>query len=296
MLLALPEPPEDSRERVAAMLADHRAGQHGRIAEMMAYADSSHCRHGHIGAYFGGRSIDQCQACDNCLGQESGRPRFIRRTQSMEARELPAEATALILQAVAQLPHPLGRTGLARTLTGAATAPAWAQRSSLFGALAGWTQKRAKQAILQLTQAGLLAQFQKGRFPLLRLTSAGRTSLGTHAQEGESPSSPEPAEGTAQTSASAQRPRRQLTDVPGDYDPGLFEQLRTWQLGVAAKIDRPPYVVLHIAVLKRIAARKPITLSELAEIKGIGPRKLEQYGHSILDIVTSGPPDRVGGD
>jgi len=54
MLLALPDPPLGSRQRVAAMQADYCAGQDGRIAEMMAYAQTGACRHGHISAYFGG--------------------------------------------------------------------------------------------------------------------------------------------------------------------------------------------------------------------------------------------------
>jgi superfamily II DNA helicase RecQ len=46
-------------------------------------------------------------------------------------------------------------------------------------------------------------------------------------------------------------------------------------------------VVAHDTVLQRIAAARPQNEGELAEIKGIGPRKLAQYGPAILDVVNS---------
>jgi ATP-dependent DNA helicase RecQ len=66
MLLALPRPPSDSRQRVEALLADHAAGLEARANAMMAYANTRLCRHGFVSAYFGGRQIDRCPACDNC--------------------------------------------------------------------------------------------------------------------------------------------------------------------------------------------------------------------------------------
>jgi hypothetical protein len=81
MLLALPVPPADSRQRVTAMLAEYHAGQSARLAEIMAYATTARCRHGHISAYFGGRRIERCQACDNCLTSEVTVPKTGRPTR-----------------------------------------------------------------------------------------------------------------------------------------------------------------------------------------------------------------------
>ena len=44
----------------------------------------------------------------------------------------------------------------------------------------------------------------------------------------------------------------------------------------------PPYVVFHDAVLHAIAAARPETLGELAQISGVGPAKLERYGDEVL--------------
>jgi superfamily II DNA helicase RecQ len=67
----------------------------------------------------------------------------------------------------------------------------------------------------------------------------------------------------------------------------LFERLRAWRLKKAREIEKPPYVIFHDVVLKRIAASRPATPDELIAIKGIGPRKLEQYGPAVLTIVAS---------
>ncbi len=87
MLLALPAPPPDSQQRVAAMLADYRDGQEGRLAEMIAYARTTRCRHGHISAYFGERPIEQCRACDNCLRKKSAPAQQTRRRHPVSERK-----------------------------------------------------------------------------------------------------------------------------------------------------------------------------------------------------------------
>jgi ATP-dependent DNA helicase RecQ len=178
MLLALPDPPLDSRQRVAAMVAEYCAGQDARIAEMMAYATTDRCRHGHISAYFGGRPIQRCESCDNCLGIASSAAQAHDEAQPIQERSALQESAYVLLEAVDQLPFPLGATGLARALQGAGSSPVQADRFPCFGALAGCTQKAIRECASQLVHQGLLEHFQKGRYRLLRLTDAGRSWLG----------------------------------------------------------------------------------------------------------------------
>jgi len=202
MLLFLPKPPADAEQRVAAMLADHRAGQDGRLAEMMSYATTSRCRHGYISTYFGGRRIERCQTCDNCLGQVTSEPIPARRARPASSRggtvdlsqDQAGDLKTVILQGVAQLPYPMGRTGLARALQGASSSTVQADRFPLFGALAGWTQKSIIEQAAQLEDQGLLAPFHKGGYRLLRLTQEGQAWLGTHHKDrvDVAPSAPPP--------------------------------------------------------------------------------------------------------
>ena len=45
------------------------------------------------------------------------------------------------------------------------------------------------------------------------------------------------------------------------------------------------YVVLHDATIEGIAASRPSTLAALREITGIGDKKLEHYGNTLIALV-----------
>jgi superfamily II DNA helicase RecQ len=62
-------------------------------------------------------------------------------------------------------------------------------------------------------------------------------------------------------------------------------RLRDWRLERAKADNVPPYVVFHDSVLQAIAAARPASLGELAQISGVGPAKLERYGEEVLALV-----------
>jgi DNA helicase-2/ATP-dependent DNA helicase PcrA len=70
-----------------------------------------------------------------------------------------------------------------------------------------------------------------------------------------------------------------------DWTPDA-QRLREWRLERAKADDVPPYVVFHDSVLHAIAAARPGTLGELAQISGVGPAKLERYGEEVLATVS----------
>ena len=45
------------------------------------------------------------------------------------------------------------------------------------------------------------------------------------------------------------------------------------------------HTIFHDSHLRAIAAHQPVTLEALSELKGIGPRKLEQYGPAVIELV-----------
>jgi DNA helicase-2/ATP-dependent DNA helicase PcrA len=65
------------------------------------------------------------------------------------------------------------------------------------------------------------------------------------------------------------------------------QRLRDWRLERARTDNVPPYVVFHDSVLQAIAAARPASLGELAQISGVGPAKLERYGAEVLALVES---------
>jgi ATP-dependent DNA helicase RecQ len=67
--------------------------------------------------------------------------------------------------------------------------------------------------------------------------------------------------------------------------PDLWDALRATRLEWAREQGVPPFVIFHDATLWEIAERRPETLDDLAEIHGIGTRKLTAYGDAILKLV-----------
>jgi superfamily II DNA helicase RecQ len=68
-------------------------------------------------------------------------------------------------------------------------------------------------------------------------------------------------------------------------DDALFERLRSWRKETAREAGVPPYVVAHDSLLRDIATVRPQTESQLIQIKGMGPKKLDKYGAAILVVV-----------
>lgn len=50
----------------------------------------------------------------------------------------------------------------------------------------------------------------------------------------------------------------------------------------------PAFVVLHDTTLEDIFHKRPHSLAELREVRGIGDVKAEKYGRQILGVVTGG--------
>jgi len=76
----------------------------------------------------------------------------------------------------------------------------------------------------------------------------------------------------------------EIKDDVMDGNP-LYAALSAWRLQKAQDADVPAFTIAHNTTLKAIAQAKPVTLSELKEVKGIGHRKMKLFGDEILDIV-----------
>jgi DNA helicase-2/ATP-dependent DNA helicase PcrA len=69
-------------------------------------------------------------------------------------------------------------------------------------------------------------------------------------------------------------------------DAALIEELKAWRLKRARADEVPAYVVFHDATLQDIATSAAASVEELAEVKGVGPAKLERYGDEIISLLT----------
>jgi ATP-dependent DNA helicase RecQ len=65
----------------------------------------------------------------------------------------------------------------------------------------------------------------------------------------------------------------------------VLEALRSMRTHIARADRVPPYVVFADRTLEEIARRRPKTLAALADVRGIGPAKLDKYGSRGLEVV-----------
>lgn len=73
----------------------------------------------------------------------------------------------------------------------------------------------------------------------------------------------------------------------GDYDEGLFEILRNLRKEMADKKKVPPYVIFHDRTLADMAAYFPTTPDEFKKMGGVGKRKLNQFGKTFMDAIST---------
>jgi len=96
------------------------------------------------------------------------------------------------------------------------------------------------------------------------------------------------------------RPRRAPTSGQGRPAPStkagltgtdveLFATLRTWRLDQSRAAKKPAFVILTDDVLTRLASERPLTRTQLLDIRGIGPTKADLFGDALLKLIADAP-------
>jgi len=265
MLITRLPPPDDVAARIDQWLDRFESLQVQRIAEIVGYARTRRCRHGHINAYLGGRQITRCEACDNCV-----------KVADEATSGLPTQTEQLktILQCAAGAPWSWGEVSLTRILRGERDAPERARDHPGFGALSYRSRGAVSNLLDQLVDTGFFRARQLGNGgTVLDITDKGRRALRQPALLKE-----------------AVRARPGPIGEPQAVPQGpipLFDMLSNWRLEEARRQGVQPFRIIQLQVLHRIAARRPRTLDALLAVKGIGPRRLDTYGEAILDVINA---------
>ena len=76
----------------------------------------------------------------------------------------------------------------------------------------------------------------------------------------------------------------EIKDDTMDKSP-LYAALSAWRLEKAKEEEVPAYTIAHNKTLKAIAQAKPVTLTALKEVEGMGVKSVKRFGAEILDIV-----------
>ena len=70
-----------------------------------------------------------------------------------------------------------------------------------------------------------------------------------------------------------------------DADQDLFQALRRKRTEIARLQNVPPYVIFHDKTLVELAAARPASRSEMANVPGVGEAKLDRYGPAFLQVI-----------
>jgi ATP-dependent DNA helicase RecQ len=275
----------------AEILAQRQDHARDKLKAMIAYAQTHRCRRQMILDYFGEkRSVEQC-ACDICcrgqvstaIGQQLGV--VISDEVTLVVRQM--------LSAIARMHGKFGVSTIADVLAGADNEKTqrWdLKQLSVFGLLRARTGKQIVAMLHRLMEAGLARQRdpEGTKFrPVVEITAAGIAVMKSE--------QPPPA------SLGDLLPRRRVsTDHSGTApkivsEPGgiqldgeslaRFERLRQTRSRLASEKQLPPYCICHDSTLKLIAQEAPADETGLAQIKGMGPARIQQYGRAILDAL-----------
>lgn len=68
---------------------------------------------------------------------------------------------------------------------------------------------------------------------------------------------------------------------------GLYEALRRWRYQQAQKENLKPYYIFYNTTLDELVEKKPKTIEQLKQVKGLGDIKCQKYGDAILAVIRS---------
>lgn len=258
--------------------------QHRKMEAMLGYCETTKCRRQVLLNYFGEDFAGPCGTCDTCQGK----------VETFDGTLLAQKA----LSCVYRTGQMFGANYLIDVLTGKETERIRSFRHdkvSTFGIGKELSGIEWKSVFRQLAAAGLLHvdMESKGGF---RLSSRCRPVLRGE-QNFELRKDPAPVRKKAKRRdrASAQDSIKQEDGTTRkQYHPDLWERLRSLRLELARRLSLPAYVIFHDRTLKELADVLPDSLEEMANITGIGQKKLDAYGQQFLEVIKKYKEEKRG--
>jgi len=242
---------------------EHKRAEQHRLNAMLGFCEITSCRRQALLAYFDDHMPNPCGNCDTCLepadtwdGTESAR--MALSTAYLTGQRFGVNHLIDVLRGsegerIFQFEH---------------------HTISVYGIGKALSNDQWRSVFRQLVARGLLS-VDLERFGALRLEERCRPLL-----RGE-----ETIELRRDLKQKTTK-RQTRSPLPNDIDVTLWEALRDCRRGFAEEQNVPPYVIFHDSTLQEMCVALPSSLEQLAEISGVGERKLEKYGPAFVGIIT----------
>ncbi|MEH7827722.1 DNA helicase RecQ [Gemmobacter denitrificans] len=241
---------------------DRKQADHARLNALLGLAEAVGCRRQVLLGYFGETSAP-CGNCDLC-----DRP-----AQLFDA----TDAVRKALSAVLRTGEWFGAGHLIDILTGNATPKVREKGHDALPTFAVGRDltKTAWGAVFRQMMGRDLLRPDPDRFGALRMTDAARPIL------------------RGEESITLRRDTVQATGsgsvvkaLVSEEDAPLLSALKAKRRALAEAARVPAYVIFPDRTLMEMAERRPATLDQMAQISGVGAKKLESYGAAFLAVIT----------
>jgi ATP-dependent DNA helicase RecQ len=246
---------------------ERRAIEDNRLSAMIGLCEATGCRREMLLAYFGEAMAAPCVGCRGCGGAGTF-------DATVEAQK--------VLSAILRTGERFGAGHIADVLTG--TPSETVKRLGhdgvkTFGAGRDHDRRTWMGIVRQLLGRGLI-EANAGERPTFRVSDRGLEAL--RGRESV----------TLREEAARTRParRRDRAEAPaaGGEDDRLLAALKRLRRELADEQGVPAYVIFADRSLIDMIDKRPRTLSEMADVHGVGAQKLKLYGEAFLEALQAG--------
>ena len=269
-----------------APLEDEQRIARQQLRHVLNYAEATECRRAIQLRYLGEDFAVPCGGCDNCC-----EPRPMQ-DWSTEARQFMS-----CIARLAQRGQRFGAAHVIDILRGARSERLLLRGHDTLSVYGIGKQRSVEEwrgVARALIHQGLVAESQDG-YPVLSLNSqSGRVlseELAVHiaapvkrnrSRSGVGAAS---AAGGGSAAANGSAAAANRAAGLGPESGTLFQVLRALRKRLADQHGLPPYVVFHDSTLREMAERRPLSLTQFAELPGVGSAKLARHGETFIAAI-----------
>jgi len=245
----------------------HKRVEHHKLEAMLGLCELVTCRRYALLEYFDESSNESCGNCDNCLSPP----------QKWDA----TKSAQMALSCIYRTEQRFGVNYIVDILLGKTNERI--QRNShdqisTFGIGQEFPTAEWRVILRQLIAMGFL-EIDMERHGALRLTEKCRPLL-----RGEE----------LLELRKVQKEEKLRSGTKGKFtvrpqDSSLWESLRSLRLSLAEESGVPPYVIFHDATLQEMLKKRPVSLSDMSRISGVGEQKLSRFGQKFLNEIARHP-------
>lgn len=232
-----------------------------KLQTIINYVNTSKCLRAFILEYFGQEAMDTCNNCSNCLNE-------------VEKTDATIDSQK-VLSCIYRLDQRYGSRTVIDCLKGANNKNSREKNLkdiSTYGIMKTNSENYIRNLIGTLIADGYI-RVSGSTYPILRLTEKAKEVLFE--------------ESKVYLNYTIREKEDLKEKVPyivdgEDYDEELFNHLKKVRLELSKKRNIPPFIIFSDASLKDMAIYKPRSEEDFLKIKGVGDKKLMQYGDIFI--------------